>query len=88
MYTRKGILSCMRCGKYGYNRLTLASSTKTLPDTTSAKKYLVVARVPRVPSEGEDIQEYDDYCMTGDSPPGPGPGSKQSGFCKRSRTSL
>ena len=60
--------------KIRYNRLTLASSTKTLPDTTSAKKYLVVARVPRVPSEGEDIQEYDDYCMTGDSPPGPGPG--------------
>ena len=58
--------------KIRYNRLTLASSTKTLPDTTSAKKYLVVARVPRVPSEGEDIQEYDDYCMTGDSPPGPG----------------
>ena len=46
------------------NRLELAPSGP-LDDTTSTIKYLVVAGVP-------PLEDNPAYCMTGDSPPGPG----------------
>ncbi len=60
--------------KIPYHPLVFVTNTGDNPlplTSTSTKKYLVIAQVPRVLPPGETHVEY--YCMTGDPPPGPGP---------------